>query len=535
MFRTTPRSFPVNLTLFCLALIALYAIGIFSRAIWFDEAITIQSLATQPLSVPASGFVDLGMFKPSLTGTTTLPRLIDHYINVDIHPPVYFTLAHIATLVFGNELAVVRFVSAALILASVLIFARSLRRQGDPHMWSYLMIYGFSFAAVTTAQDARGYAMAVFLSMAAWHVLLRMTEDTTEGRRVALSNDIALGLICGLMLLTHYFALFAAVPILGWRFLGGLWRRDMRCFIAPIITFFVFLPWFPVMLEHLGARPGQMVGFLGVMEWAKRMALYAPGLIFSVSNIEVPLIVQAIGRRVVLVLLIIGTIRALWPTKTVTPNCIYGWIAVWVPAVGLLLFLAASIIMNRWFDTLRYLLFFAPFIIYLGALGVLTIADGLARLRLGVAAMAPVALLIIAEIAMINYGTETNRNRGGNYFKTWAAEVVETGVDQSLIIVDVGGAYGNLLAAAYTLPEGANAYILDPDNTTWTTAATEMEAALADQKLAVLAFTIDRGNIGDDKATLYAPIVDMLERNGFTRVAADPIPQGDRFYAKWER
>ncbi|MEL6641036.1 MAG: glycosyltransferase family 39 protein [Pseudomonadota bacterium] len=535
MFRTTPRSFPFQLTVFCLLLIALYAIGIFSRAIWFDEAITIQSLATAPLDVPAAGFVDLGIFKPSLTGTTTLPRLIDHYINIDIHPPVYFTVAHLATLVFGNDLVVVRFVSAALILASVLIFARSLRRLQVTHIWAYLLIYGFSFAAVTTAQDARGYAMAVLLSMAAWHVLLLMAEDRAEGRRIALSKDIALGLICGLMLLTHYFALFAAVPILGWRFLGGLWRRDMRCFIAPIITFFVFLPWFPVMLDHLGARPGQMLGFLGLVEWIKRMAQYAPGQIFSVTSPDVPLAVQAIGRRIVLALLVIGGVRALWPTKSSSPQRIYGWIAVWVPAVGLVLFLITSVIMNRWFDTLRYLLFFAPFIIYLAALGTLTIVEGLAKLRLGVLAIAPVASLVIAEITMINYGWETNRNRGGNYFKTWATAVADAGPGQSLIIVDVGDAYGNLLAAAYTLPAGTEAYLLDQDSTTWSAAAAEMDAALSDQTLAVLAYTIDRGTIGDDKATLYAPIVAMLESNGFTRVAADPIPQGDRFYAKWER
>ncbi|MEM8538954.1 MAG: glycosyltransferase family 39 protein [Pseudomonadota bacterium] len=369
MSATTPRSFHLQLALFCLALTALYAVGIFSRAIWFDEAITIQSLAAEPLSIPPAGFVDLGVFKPSLTGTTTLPRLIDHYINVDIHPPVYFATAHAATLLFGNHLEVVRFVSAALILLSVLIYARSLRRQETPQIWAYLMIYGFSFAAVTTAQDARGYAMAVLLSMAAWHVLLLMAEETLSERRVALWKDIALGVLCGLMLLTHYFALFAAVPILGWRFLSGLRRRDLRCFIAPLITFFVFLPWFPVMLDHLGARPGQMVGFLGVVEWAKRMAQYAPGQIFSITSTDVPFAVQGLGRRIVLVLLVIGTIRALWPTKTPTATNHYRWIAVWVPAVGLLLFLVTSIVMNRWFDTLRYLLFFAPFIIYLAALG----------------------------------------------------------------------------------------------------------------------------------------------------------------------
>jgi len=132
VLNSAKRSFRFDLALFCVVLIALYAIGIFSRAIWFDEAITIQSLASQPLAVPASGFVDIAMFKPALEGTTTLPRVLDHYINIDIHPPVYFTIAHFATLAFGNELAVVRFVSAALILLSVLIYARSLRRVEEP-------------------------------------------------------------------------------------------------------------------------------------------------------------------------------------------------------------------------------------------------------------------------------------------------------------------------------------------------------------------------------------------------------------------
>jgi len=535
VLNSAKRSFRFDLALFCVVLIALYAIGIFSRAIWFDEAITIQSLASQPLAVPASGFVDIAMFKPALEGTTTLPRVLDHYINIDIHPPVYFTIAHFATLAFGNELAVVRFVSAALILLSVLIYARSLRRVEEPHVWTYLMVYGFSFAAVTTAQDARGYAMAVLLSMAAWHILLMMAQDQAAHRRIALVKDIALGVVCGLMLLTHYFAILAAVPILGWRFLGGVWRRDLRCFVAPLVALALFLPWLPIMLDHLGARPNQMNGFLGLAEWVKRMMQFAPGQIFSITSPDLPFFVQGLGRRVVLLLLVIGTMRALWPAKEMTPRRIYGLIAVWVPTVGLLLFLAISIVMNRWFDTLRYLLFYAPFIIYLGALGALTVAQGLSRLPIGRLAMAPVALLIFAEVAMINFGWEANRNRGGNYFNTWATDVVETGTDKALTIIDVGDAYGNLLAAAYTLPDDARAYLLDRDQATWAAAADEIATELDGKSLVVLAFTIDRGNIGDDKATLYAPVVTMLESNGFTRVAAEPIPHGDRFYAKWER
>lgn len=529
------RSFYIDLALFICALLALYAIGIFSRSIWFDEAITVQSFGAMPLTVPGSGFVDIAMFKPALEGTTTLPKVIEHYINVDIHPPLYFTVAHFATLVFGTNLYVVRFVSAALILLSVLIYARSLRRLEEPRIWTYLMVYGFSFAAATTAQDARGYAMAILLSMAAWHVLLLMAQKTAVQRRIPLKLDILLGVLCGSMLLTHYFALLAAIPLLGWRFLSGLWRRDIRCFVGPLVAIALFLPWLPFMLDHFGNRPNQMNGFLGVFEWIKRMAQFSPGLIFSITSPDVPFGMQSVVRRIVLLLLIIGTVRALWPAKEMTPRRVYGLIAVWVPAVGLLLFLAVSILMNRWFDTLRYLLFYAPFIIYLAALGALTLADGLAKLRPGRLAMAPVAVLIFAEVAMLNFGWEANRNRGGNYFNTWANDVLQTGTDESLVIIDVGIAYGNLLGAAYTLPPDTQAYLLDYDQATWTTAAKEIAPALDGKNLVVLAYTIDRGDIGDDKVALYGPVVKALEENGFVRAESEPAPLGQRFYAKWER
>ncbi len=515
------------------ALFAILSIGILSRSIWYDEAITVQSLANQPFSLPDAGFLDLAQFQQFVQGPGTFRQVLQHYIGADVHPPLYFTVAHIGTLLFGLDVVVVRYVSLVLVLASVVIYGQALRRHNQDKWWLVVLVYGLSFAAATTAQDARGYAMALFLGVAAWHLLASMEFDRETS--IPLWKDVLLGLSCGGLLLTHYFALFVVVPLLAWRFFGGLYNRDVRCLVAPIVAFVVFLPWLPIALEHLGARPDQMTGFQGLVTWIKRAVQMTSGQVLSATHFFVPGSVQTLGRLGVVLLMLIGAVSALWPGQTNRSRRAFGQIAVWVPAVGLGCFLVASIAMDRWFDTLRYYIFFAPFFAYLAASGALVIGDAIARYTSTALAYAPIALLLLAQVGMLNFGWETNRNRGGGYYNSLSAQVQAAGPLNSLAIVDTKTGRGTILSAIYTLPPETRTYLLSSDTEGWTADAEVIEPVLSEVGTVILAFTIDRGRMDSDKASLYGPIVEILERNGFTRVAAPPVPQGQRFYAKWEK
>lgn len=516
--------------LLCLGLALIYAIGLVSRSIWFDEAITLQSLSAVPFRGIAPGWHDIAVMKPYLEGTTTLAQLLDHYVSTDVHPPLYFLIVYAATLIFGTSLAVARGVSLVLAVASVALYTRGLLRLRLADPWILALVYGLSFSVATSAQDARGYALILLLTVAAWRLLTDMPETTGRAR---ILREIGLGIICGALMLTHYFAVLLVIGLMGWHLAEALWRRTPAALVAPIVCTLVFLPWLPVLLHHLGVRPDQMTGFNGLVEWAKRVANLIPGQVFSTTHYAIPGEVQKFGRIAVLALMVTGAVSVLRRPGATPAQARFARIAVVVPALGISAFLAVSILLDRWFDTLRYFLFFAPFVTYLAARGALAAGAGLATLGGARLRLVPAGLLIAAEVAMLNFGWEANYNRGGEYYNTIADTLRETGTDRSLVVIDMGHGRGALLAAGHALPPETRAYLLDPDPAAWPAAAAEIAPMLETAQQVLLVFTIERGSMESDKALLYGPIVDALETAGFDRIEALPSGEGWRFYARW--
>ena len=511
----------------------IYVIGIVSRAIWFDEAITMLSLSQAEFTQLAPGPFYVSDLKNTFSGVATVPELLTHYRQTDVHPPLYFLLAHLATLVFGNSLGVARAVSMVLVLASVVLFARWMVRSHHRDPWIYTAIYALSFAAVTTAQDARGYGLVLLLGVSAWCLLADLQERIGIGR---FWREVALGLICGALLLTHYFSALLVAALLAWHVLNAFVDRKPVALLAPVVAVLTFLPWAPVFLEHLNARPDQMTGFLGVVEWAKRTAYLSAGQVFSATSYAVPDNVQRLGRIAVLCLMVMGAISVLYRPGNDPRPIRFARIALFVPAVGLLGFLAVSIIMDRWFAVLRYMLFFAPFLAYLAARGALVLGAGVSSAsgwppsRLVVP-----ALLIAAQISMVNFGWEANANRGGTYLRTISNEIAHYGSDKSLVVIDTGSGRGTPLAAAYELPGEARAFALGRSADMWEADAQQLADQLASANYVYLLFTIERGSMESDKALLYGPIVDQLTAAGLVRTDVSPDGDGWRYYAKWVR
>ena len=526
----TSRSF-MPLILLCLGLALVYAIGLFSRSIWYDEAITLLSLSASSIEGLPLGQQILGELKHHLAGVTSFAGVVEHYRYEDVHPPLYFLISHVFTLLFGTDLYIVRTVSLLLVLGSVLVFARLLLRNDHRYPWIYALIYGLSFAVVTSAQDARGYALVLLLGVLAWKLLSEMPFHQGRARLI---REVVLGLVCGGLLLTHYFAALLVIAISALHLLDAIFRRKPVALIAPCVATLVFLPWLPILFEHLQARPAQMTGFQGLVEWAKRGANLTAGQVFSATNISVPPVAQKLGRFAVMGLVLIGAISVLIKAGQNPRQVRIARMALLVPAIGLSGFLILSIAMDRWFVTLRYFIFFAPFIAYLAAHGALTLGAGLGRI-LGQLRMAPACVFLVMQAAMLNFGWETNFNRGGAYYDTIGEQIEEGDVTSTLVLIDPGQGRGTPLAAAHSLPEETAAFLLQRDPKDWASDASKIEALLDEVETVYLIFTIERGSMQSDKVALYGPLVDMLEKESFDRVEAQPINQGWRFYAKWSR
>ncbi|MEL6573351.1 MAG: glycosyltransferase family 39 protein [Pseudomonadota bacterium] len=507
--------------------------GLLSRSIWYDEAITLQSLAAAQFSMPNAGFTSVGALKEAFQGNAHPTKLIDHYVNADVHPPFYFLIANASVSLTGLSLTSARAVSLGLVLAAVFLYANMVRRENAGHLPFTLTVFGLSFAVATSAQDARSYALLVFLVVAAWMVLVETTRELTKWYRWV--ADVMLGAICGCLLLTHYFAIFVVLPIIILRCIRGPKRQTTSALLAPLVCTLVFLPWLPTFLTHLTARPEQMLDALDPLATAKWTAQLLGGLVWSTSHSAIPEVLNKAGRAAVIGLALIGVASIFLSNNQTPEQRRVGPLAVWIPAIGVSLFVAVSIWMDRRFDLLRYLIIFAPFMAYLAARGALQTGAALTALDSPLSNKAPVTVLIFAQLAMLNWGWEATQNRGGGYFNSIALEITTNGVSDSLTIVDPGNGRGNLLAAVYVLPPDAPMFVLPPDMGEWQDSAKSLHANLNRYQTVLLVYTIDRGRHGKDKSPIYETINAALQDQGFAMVTAPPAIQGALFYAKWVR
>ena len=523
-----------NIFKLLILLAIIFSIGIFSRAIWYDEAITMQSLAATTYVNPGVGFVSVSDLKPFVQGQSTPFAVIEHYVETDVHPPLYFLAAYIGTLVGGTHLETARFVSLILTIAAVSLFALTLRKAGVRHALAISAVFGLSFGIATSAQDARGYAMVLLLAVAAWHFAVMLPETTSTAKRIR--GEIIFGLIAAGLLYTHYFSVLLVAAFLAWHLLGGIMRKERAVLIAPLVCALAFLPWVPILLDHLGVRPDQFNGFQGIVEFVKRSGLHLGGVVLSPTHVAFPNVVAKLGRVAILGLAILGALEIISRKQDGTALSRLGISAIAVPALALIAFAAVSIILDKWFDALRYYLFFAPFVAFLAARGALLIGRGLAAVTgLAWSLWVPVSLLVLAQIGMVNYGWEANANRGGSSFSSMAEAVSAVPADQNLVVVDTGTGRGNILSAAYSLPAETTAYLLGPNPDEWDTTATEIAASLEGINQIVLMFTIDRGRFGTDKTSLYTALTTQFEAAGFVRGAPNPSERESNYYARWTR
>ena len=139
-------------------------------------------------------------------------------------PPLYYVLAWLWTKVFGAGDAGIRSLSAVLGTATIPIAydaaSRLITRRAGLILAALVAVNPL---LVWFSQEARSYALLVFLTTASFAFLARVLERPTA-RRLA-----GWAIVSALALATHYFALFVIAPEAIWL----LWRLRRRA-IAPV-------------------------------------------------------------------------------------------------------------------------------------------------------------------------------------------------------------------------------------------------------------------------------------------------------------
>jgi hypothetical protein len=248
--------------------------------LWLDEALTVN-IAALPLS--------------------QLAEALRH----DGSPPLYYAVLHFWMQLFGDGTIAVRALSGLFSVACLPLAWRVGERVGGRTVaTSFLVLMALSPFAVQYATETRMYSMAMLLVLVGGLAIANLLE------RPSLGLCVAVGLVTGALLLTHYYALYTVAAVglvLAWHAWRGEERAGARrALLSMVAGSLLFLPWVPILLyqaAHTGAPWGDtgrgfktVVDTLGVLVTGYRDPGPLP-LLAALALIALAVFGRAVGRR----------------------------------------------------------------------------------------------------------------------------------------------------------------------------------------------------------------------------------------------
>lgn len=300
--------------------------------------------------VPASRWQALTRIDEPLP-LLTIARDLGHH---DIHPPVYFWLLHVWSLLVGVHLWTGPALNLVLhVLTAVVLWRLARRLLGSPWAaWGVTGLWATLPAVVETAGSTRQYSLAALLSVLMVSAFVRARETATARSVLALGAWTALG-----MLTLYTFGL--GVAGLGLVCLADLARPARRrsallrlgAFVGAGVVFLAGQPW----LSEVIARQHDQAAPFTVPRMLLRMRLLRDGLpAFAVADLPV-----VAGAALLVATAAIAVLA--WRARPEARPVI--WLAVWMPAAMVAAFVAAVSPGAAW--QARYFSIALPFVAFL--------------------------------------------------------------------------------------------------------------------------------------------------------------------------
>ena len=232
-----------------------YGLGI--QSFWFDEIGTV-GLATYP----------------------NLKRFFSFLLAADVHPPLYHIFTYYWVKLFGVSEISLRIISAiagSLALIPAYFISRNVFNKYIASSVTILM--ALSATAIYYSQEARSYALVLFLSSILTLLWLKMIKKLNSAE-ISRTELLIYGIIAVITAYTHYFGtalvFFQLIYLI---FISFNMRRRIRGFILiSFLAAIMFLPWFTLHMMFLKST-------FGGSFWIKKQGLsFYIGLINFVFN-----------------------------------------------------------------------------------------------------------------------------------------------------------------------------------------------------------------------------------------------------------
>ncbi len=179
-----------------------------AQSFWYDEALTHE------------------LVNDSFRG------MLDGVLGHEAQPPPYFVLAWFWIRIFGDGEVGLRSLSALLGTLTVPLAYEAARMVGGRRVaLAAGLLTALSPALVWYSQEARAYALVTFLSALALLFFLRSVQGGFAGRDLAVWAAASV-----LAVASHYFALFAVLPMAAWVLLRGPGLRRVLPYLGGLVA-----------------------------------------------------------------------------------------------------------------------------------------------------------------------------------------------------------------------------------------------------------------------------------------------------------
>src|ERR1700688_807755 len=221
---------------------------------WLYRLVVVCAVAVMVLGI-ALRFVarsDMWLDEALTLNISRLPLgQIHGALRRDGAPPLYYYLLHFWTEGFGTSDTAVRALSGVLSAATLpFIWVAGRRLGGKTVAMAALILVATSPFAIRYATENRMYALVGFLTAAGVVALQQILRRRTP------ANVIAVALVTGLLLYTHYWALYLVgvtalwLAFLAWRGRAGNRRGAGVALAARVVGGLSFVPWVPPFLSQ---------------------------------------------------------------------------------------------------------------------------------------------------------------------------------------------------------------------------------------------------------------------------------------------
>ena len=187
---------------------------------------------------------------------------IARYTATDVHPPVYYWILKIWTMLFGTSEVAFRSLSLLFGMTAITFgFLLVKRLFGRRAAFASLLFLALSPMLIRYGQEARMYTLAATIALAATYVLTFAVQSKKR------KPWVIYGILVGLGMWTHYFTALVWLSHWLWRFIvtrrTGLRGVKLRkaffsknWILAHIVAVGSFIPWMPFMVIQLSVVQG---------------------------------------------------------------------------------------------------------------------------------------------------------------------------------------------------------------------------------------------------------------------------------------